>query len=590
MSKKILYDTIFIIIIALLILLLEILLKSLNIGINTDVFIYNKDIKQYNLNKSLINKYYPVSTEEFFEQEKVLIKKEKNNYIKSGFILGASTAEGFPFYSNNSFSKILENSMNYSANDTNKYEIYNLGFSAMSSYYVSDVAKKLIKYKPDFIIIYSGHNEYYGNVTAKSKISHIKNKIYLFIKEYRIIQLIMRLTNFKKKYKSDKTLMEIQYNKINNYYNENVDKKICDNFINNIDEIVHLYSKKNIPVIIIDPISNIIDMPPFKGVNDDRYFNEIIEYKETIDSANEKDIKTYNNKIEDINKDNNANMIYLNAKAKYKLNDNSEDVEKYYIKAKDYDCIPFRARSVLNKRLKEYINNTKNNKNVYYIDLYDSLKRDYGFKIFSNMIFADHLHFNDEGNILLSFNIIKTLKNIYKLSSNKINIFYNENRGEIYKNMKYSPLSQYVAYRKIDNLLNSQIYTNQILHYEYVSILKHNNPIVLDENLLNKMSSLEIQYLYSYYTDYYLSKGDFKEYLDSVNSFELIYPGYYKNYILYAKYLILKQDFNNVKRYLSMAYLLSNKNKNVKKEILALFKFNIDEYIKIYKEEILKVL
>jgi len=50
----------------------------------------------------------------------------------------------------------------------------------MSSYYVKDLAAKLRKYAPDFIVVYSGHNEYYGTIGALTGGNYFTKNLYLF--------------------------------------------------------------------------------------------------------------------------------------------------------------------------------------------------------------------------------------------------------------------------------------------------------------------------------------------------------------------------------------------------------------------------
>ncbi|HPY87577.1 MAG TPA: hypothetical protein PLG34_06315 [Spirochaetota bacterium] len=591
MKKNKIFIFIYILLILSVMVIFEFALRASNFGINTNLFIYLKDIKYYVMNKSFINKYYSHSKKTLSEQEKVLFKKDKERNVRRGFVLGGSTAEGFPYYSNNSYSKILENALNYSSNDIIKYEIHNLGFSAMSSYYVADIGKKLLKYRPDFLIIYSGHNEYYGTITAKNGTSHIKNKIYLYLKEFKIVQLLLKILNINYKVDVEETLMESQFDDQINEYDEEIDRDVAHNFIKNINNVVKMYSKRSIPVFIIDPISNIIDMPPFERNKDEEYLLKIKHFEDVINNGNKVEIeKIFKQESLNNNIRKDSSLIYLYARAGEILGDNSEDIEKRYLNAKDFDNIPFRVRSSINLKLKEYIKGNENNKNLFYVNLYDELKNKYGYKIFSNQIFCDHLHFNEQGNILLAFKIIEKMSEFYKISNEKLNYFFNENSGNIYKKMFYSPLSQYISYKKIDNIINTTLFKNQLILYKNNPLLKHNNPIVENTELMNKIINIDQKYLFSFYLKYLFENNEYDKYIETVNSMDILFPGYYKNYILFAQYLILKQDYNKARRYLAMAYILSNKDKKIKKEILNMYKFNIEEDIKNYFEEIISVL
>jgi hypothetical protein len=49
-----------------------------------------------------------------------------------------------------------------------KFEIVNLGIAAINSYAIMDILEDVIDQKPDLVLIYTGHNEYYGALGAAS--------------------------------------------------------------------------------------------------------------------------------------------------------------------------------------------------------------------------------------------------------------------------------------------------------------------------------------------------------------------------------------------------------------------------------------
>jgi len=182
-KKKIIFNLIYLCGIILFFVIIEIILRLTNFGIDTRLFIekWIEGERYYVLNKRFINKYFPGNFNKRGLDDRIKFKKKKDLGMVRGFIIGGSTAEGFPYYSNHSFGKMSEVVLKESG-ILPGLEIYNLGASAMSSYYVYDVAKKLIKYEPDFIVIYSGHNEYYGTLGVLSGKSHFLKRAYLFFK------------------------------------------------------------------------------------------------------------------------------------------------------------------------------------------------------------------------------------------------------------------------------------------------------------------------------------------------------------------------------------------------------------------------
>ncbi|HEX2722680.1 MAG TPA: hypothetical protein VHM24_07150, partial [Gemmatimonadaceae bacterium] len=77
------------------------------------------------------------------------------------FVLGESAAAGFPYPSNGTFSRVLRDALtDVLPHDT--VEVINMGMAATNSYTIADLARDVIAEKPDAVIIYGGHNEYYG--------------------------------------------------------------------------------------------------------------------------------------------------------------------------------------------------------------------------------------------------------------------------------------------------------------------------------------------------------------------------------------------------------------------------------------------
>lgn len=77
------------------------------------------------------------------------------------FVMGESAAAGFPYVANGAFSNVLADVLqDVLPNDT--VEVVNLAISATNSYMIADLAPDVIAQRPDAVLIYAGHNEYYG--------------------------------------------------------------------------------------------------------------------------------------------------------------------------------------------------------------------------------------------------------------------------------------------------------------------------------------------------------------------------------------------------------------------------------------------
>jgi len=96
-------------------------------------------------------------------------KSTKDNNTFRIFTLGGSTTAGWPYPSTVSFPKFLKRELD-SKFPNKKFEVINLGISAINSFTVLDIITDVIAHEPDLILIYMGHNEFYGAYGAGSSV------------------------------------------------------------------------------------------------------------------------------------------------------------------------------------------------------------------------------------------------------------------------------------------------------------------------------------------------------------------------------------------------------------------------------------
>ena len=140
-------------------IILEIFLRVINYGYNLDQWVDVGEGK-YELNSNIGKRYFtigdftPTTSEDCFD-----IDKKANSFRV--FVLGGSSAEGFPFSPMGSFARYIRRRLELVYPKTN-IEVVNLGMTAINSYTLLDLLPGVLDQKPDLILIYAGHNEYYG--------------------------------------------------------------------------------------------------------------------------------------------------------------------------------------------------------------------------------------------------------------------------------------------------------------------------------------------------------------------------------------------------------------------------------------------
>ncbi len=93
-------------------------------------------------------------------------RKPANGYRV--FVLGESSAAGFPYPPTGTFASLIRDALrDVLPRDT--VEVINLGIAGVSSFALADVAGEVARRKPDAVLIYTGHNEYYGALGVGSR-------------------------------------------------------------------------------------------------------------------------------------------------------------------------------------------------------------------------------------------------------------------------------------------------------------------------------------------------------------------------------------------------------------------------------------
>lgn len=109
-------------------------------------------------------------------------------------VLGESTTAGFPYPANGTFSRVLGDALRDVLSVP--VEVINVGIPATNSYAILDELPEVIAQHPDVVLIYAGHNEYYGALGAASTVRLGGNpalvRFVLRLRRWRVVMLAQR--------------------------------------------------------------------------------------------------------------------------------------------------------------------------------------------------------------------------------------------------------------------------------------------------------------------------------------------------------------------------------------------------------------
>ncbi|MCB0748990.1 MAG: hypothetical protein KDC90_16140, partial [Ignavibacteriae bacterium] len=388
----------------LLFLILELSLRVLNYGGNLDLFIDGPvGYEEYKrCNPNVARRYF--SSEESVPTPPLqLFLKNKPQNGKRIFVLGGSSAAGFPYSNNLSFPKLLESRLAL-AYPKNNIEVINVAMAAINSYSLLDMVDEVLEESPDAVLIYAGHNEFYGALGVgsvqslgswrgliRTYLKLHKVKSFLMIKDFIIwikTQIGETLIDTKEGNQSS-TLMARIVSEQTIPLDSDLYSKGKEQYLENMELILGKIKEKNIPVLIGELVSNIKDQKPFVSVKDEA--------------------------------EQSAESFFKSAKIAEEENDFISAKENY-LKAKDFDALRFRSTEEFN----EILHSLSDTYDVPIVPLLKYFTNASQNGIYGNNLFLEHLHPNKEGYNLISKAFFEALQinNTIKfdsVSSEKIN-------------------------------------------------------------------------------------------------------------------------------------------------------------------------
>ncbi len=258
-----------------IILLLEIGLRAFNYGRVYDQWI-PIDESRLTLNPDIAFRYFynservPSANYNFFNE----IKQDNSFRV---FIMGGSSAAGFPYTPNGAFSRYIKKRLEILYPQKN-IEVVNIAMSAINSYALRDMMPGVVEMKPDLIIIYAGHNEYYGalgvgSVETLGDTRFLVNTV-IWLNRFKTFELLRDLIKsisglFSEPVKQDGTLMARMSQR--NLIPFNSEKYFAgiNQYEGNLRDILEMAKKNNVPVILGKLVSNLKDQLPFESYVDE---------------------------------------------------------------------------------------------------------------------------------------------------------------------------------------------------------------------------------------------------------------------------------------------------------------------------------
>jgi len=188
--------------------------------------------------------------------------------------LGESSTAGFPFYWGAAFPRILGNRLRAAYPDR-EVEVVNTAMAAINSYTLLDLADEVIAIEPDAVVVYAGHNEYYGALGAASTETLGRNpgivRAFLALRHFRTVQWLRNVAGSLQRAgageaRSDGTLMARMIGEQSVPMGGETFRAGRRQFRENTDRLLARLREAGVPVYVGTLASNERDQRPFATV------------------------------------------------------------------------------------------------------------------------------------------------------------------------------------------------------------------------------------------------------------------------------------------------------------------------------------
>ncbi|GAB5517755.1 MAG: hypothetical protein RhofKO_00060 [Rhodothermales bacterium] len=281
------------------------------------------------------------------------------------FVLGGSSAAGFPYAFYDGFPTRLGEHLQ-SLHPTHQIEVVNLAMTAVNSYTLWDLAPKVAEHEPDAVVIYAGHNEYYGALGVGSSLSGVQRwpwlkRLSLRLQNvvlYRLLQDLLTGDETPRPPGAG-TLMSRAVQDATIALDGEAYHAGLAQFEHNMNEVLHTFASINTPVYLGTVASNLADQPPLGEANAARSAYERGQAFQTANPA-----------------------AALAA----------------FTEAKEYDDIRFRAPEAINAHIRSFAARP----GVTLVDTESVLRDTSPYGLPGDSLFTDHLHPAAQGYALMA--------------------------------------------------------------------------------------------------------------------------------------------------------------------------------------------
>ena len=317
--------------------------------------------------------------------------------------IGGSTTAGFPFDGHVTFPKQLRFLLSQTDPGT-QFEVLNLGISAVNSFTFVDLLPELLDLRPDAVLIYMGHNEFYGAYGSASSFgisaSDDMVRLYLKLQNWRVVRALQAaLTALRPGSDDNKgksiSLMQAVVKDQEVPLGSPQYQNTLRAFQANMKIILGTLREREIPVILSNLVSNIRDNVPFSRPKGSAFLlaNDASEQFSSQQIADS--LQHYRQLSES---DSTDALAQFQTGQFYLLAGDPLAAKAHLYRAKDHDNVRFRASEELNSLIAQLAQS----EGAHFLDMHKIFANASPYGLIGADLMCDHLHPNPSGYYMMA--------------------------------------------------------------------------------------------------------------------------------------------------------------------------------------------
>lgn len=320
-------------------------------------------------------------------------------------LLGGSAIKGFPQTRRFAASAYLEEMLADVWPDRT-VEVINLGTTAVASFPVTRFLQLALDYEPDLVIVYTGHNEFYGayGVASSNQAGSTPAMLELQyqVRGLAIMQALSRLVNY---FSGDTSpsLMEIMvgqdYVEPDSWKREAAAKLLYAH----VGSMIEMCHERDVPVLVCSLPGNERDLAPIGTDTGDSHDQRILAAaRDSLDTAPAKAIGMLSQLLQ--RRPGSASAHFYLGKA-HAAAGNHDQARYHFVQARDLDPMPWRATTASQQGIRRAVDE----QGAQLCDVESAFRRQSPGGSIGWELMDDHVHPSLQGQALLARTVVETL-------------------------------------------------------------------------------------------------------------------------------------------------------------------------------------